>query len=143
MDKIKEIFLKHGFITGRMISGSKSGYRQRHPENDVIFNARIYTPNPENHNVWWGDLDITVDCKNLQGVCDEIKEELLVTTESIGWYGESKKYSDIEKYGSFKFTPNSGVYLRRIYEGFDAVSAGNMTIVTSKGIDWEELPICE
>jgi hypothetical protein len=139
MNKIEEIFIKHRFNTGRMISGSKSGYRHRHPENEVIFNARIFTP--KKHLIWWGDLDITLDYKKLQEVCNEINEELLITTESISWYAETKKYSEIEKYGSFKFKPKSETYLKRLYDGYDSVMAGNMTIITSKGIDWQEVKI--
>ena len=139
METIRKIFSANGFPVGRIISGSKSGYRFRNPENHAIFNANIFTP--EKHLVWSGDLDVTLDNENLQKICDEINEELLVTTESIGWYAESKSYVEIEKYGSFKFTPKFNFYLKRIYDGLDCVKAENMSIITSKGIDWEEIKI--
>jgi hypothetical protein len=132
--EIEKIFHDHGFMYGRMISGSKSGYRERHPKNDVIFNARIFTP--KHGNVFWGDLDITLDNTALQEVCEKIGEEMIVTTESVSWYAEDKKYEDIEKYAHAKFVPNSKTYMQRIYDGLEGIKAGNMTIITSKGIDW-------
>ena len=38
---IYELFMNHGLMTGRMISGSKSGYKERHPDNLIVFNANI------------------------------------------------------------------------------------------------------
>lgn len=132
--ELMEIFRKHLLYGGRMISGSKSGYRERHPDNDVIFNARIFTP--KYRCVWWGDLDITLDNKTLQNVCNEIGEEMIVTTESVSWYAEDKKYEDVEKYAHTKFIPDARTYFSRIYEGLEGIKAGNMTIITAKGIDW-------
>jgi hypothetical protein len=132
--EINEIFNNHGFHCGRMISGSKSGYRERHPKNDVIFNARIFTP--KHGNVFWGDLDITLDSNELQMVCNELGEEMIITTESVSWYAEDKKHEDIEKYAHAKFIPESKTYLQRVYDGLTGIQAGNMTIITSKGIDW-------
>jgi hypothetical protein len=138
---IMEIFRKHLLYGGRMISGSKSGYRERHPDNDVIFNARIFTP--KLLCAWWGDLDITLDNKALQEVCNELGEEMIVTTESVSWYAEDKKYKDIEKYAHAKFIPTSKVYYSRVYDGMEGIKAGNMTIITSKGIDWIEKTLNE
>jgi hypothetical protein len=139
MDKINKIFQKHGFPQGRMICGSKSGYRLRNPESDVVFNACIFTP--EHGSVWNGDLDITLDCKELQKISDKIGSELLITYESVGWYAENKQYDDIEKHGHAKFVPNNDKYYSRIYEGFEGLNTGNMTVITSKGIDWQEIKI--
>nr|HPI82220.1 hypothetical protein [Candidatus Paceibacterota bacterium] len=52
-----KIFMNHGLMMGRMISGSKSGYRDRYPENLVVFNANIVTK--KRGKVWHGDLDVT------------------------------------------------------------------------------------
>jgi hypothetical protein len=42
---------------GRMISGSKSGYRKHYPDNFAIFNSNICT---ESEKVWFGDIDLTL-----------------------------------------------------------------------------------
>lgn len=139
MNEIQKIFNKHGFYQSRMISGSKSGYRRRFPENDVVFNARIFTP--KYGGVWNGDLDITLDCKELQKISDEIGDEILITYEGVGWYAENKEYAEIEKHGHAKFIPNKEYYLSRIYKGFEALTTGNMSVLTSKGIDWQEKKI--
>jgi len=134
---MNEIFEKHGFPQGRMISGSKSGYRQRFPKNDVIFNARIFTKTDN----WHGDLDITKDRKELQKLCNEINEEMLITSESVGWHSENQKYEDIEENAHAKFIPNSQLYYSRVYNGYHSLQNGNMFIFTGKGIDWEEINI--
>jgi hypothetical protein len=55
---------------GRMISMSKSGYLEKHPQHTVCFNGRIL----DEHNtvLWRGDLDVTADAELLQRVADEI-----------------------------------------------------------------------
>lgn len=45
----------HLGFPGAMISGSKSGYDQRHPGHRVFFNANLAI---DGHFVWYGDLDI-------------------------------------------------------------------------------------
>lgn len=137
---MRDVFGKNGFSEGRMISGSKSGYRERHPNNDVVFNSRIFVPKIK-ESVWWGDLDITLDCKNLQNVCNEINTEMLVFFESTSWYAEGKSYRTIKKHAHAKFTPNSKTYQSRVYNGLEGIVVGNMTIVTSKGINWIEKEI--
>ena len=41
---------------GRMISGSKTGYRDRHPDHLPVFNANVCFGSSK---VWHGDLDLT------------------------------------------------------------------------------------
>jgi hypothetical protein len=44
-------------FSGRMISASKSGYRDRNPNNFAIFNANVCT---DAGKLWWGDIDLTL-----------------------------------------------------------------------------------
>lgn len=47
---------------GRMISGSKSGYRNSNPGNLVVFNANIIVESDGVfEKIWYGDVDITKD----------------------------------------------------------------------------------
>lgn len=132
---ITMIFRNHQMYDARMISGSKSGYRGRYPKNDVVFNANIFTPS--NGRVWYGDLDITFDNKVLQEICNEIGEEMIVVSEMFGRFGaENRPYEEIFKNTHVKFTPNSKTYDARVYGGIEGVTIDNMTIITSKGIDW-------
>lgn len=64
---------------GRMVGGSKSRYRDEHPNNIVYFNACIF--NKGLKQIWWGDIDITADKKALKKVAKESKELFYVTPE--------------------------------------------------------------
>lgn len=74
-----KIFMNHGLMMGRMISGSKSGYRDRYPENLVVFNANIVTK--KRGKVWHGDLDITTDYENLEKISEVLEEPLYILRE--------------------------------------------------------------
>lgn len=78
-----EIFRKNKLHSGRMISGSKSGYRSRNPENLIVFNARVAILGEG--VIWWGDLDITKDESDLKSVSEEIGKPLYVLYESDAW----------------------------------------------------------
>lgn len=54
---------------GRLVGSSKSGYLDRHPDHEVLFNACIF--DSAGNEVWFGDLDLTLDAKVLQRVADE------------------------------------------------------------------------
>jgi len=135
MERIENIFYNHNFFNGRMISGSKSGYHSRHPKNDIVFNANIFTPT--HHKVWYGDLDITFDNKILQDICNEIGEEIIVVSEMMGRFGaEERTYDEIEKNAHIKFIPNTKSYLKRQYSDFEAITIDKMTIIKDKPIGW-------
>jgi hypothetical protein len=63
---------------GRMISGSKSGYRNRFPDNRPVFNANVCV---ESGKIWYGDLDLTLDGEKLQQLADELDEKVYVLYE--------------------------------------------------------------
>lgn len=56
--------------SGKMLSSSKSGYRQKNMDNHIIFNAVI---TQQNQKLWTGDLDLTKE-----------DEKLLALAQSIG-----------------------------------------------------------
>lgn len=62
-----------------MISRSKSGYRTRHPYNEVVFNANICTK--DGTKVLYGDLDQTLDGELLQSCADDAQMDLYVLHE--------------------------------------------------------------
>ena len=79
---ITKIFSNYRFNFGRLISYSKTAYKQANPNNIVFFNANIITK--ERGLVWCGDLDITKDEELLRKVSKEINEELYVLKEMDG-----------------------------------------------------------
>lgn len=69
---------------GRMIAGSKSGYRKAHPGNTVVFNANLCT---EAGKFRHGDLDVTLDGKELQRIADQIGQKIYVLYEMDARFG--------------------------------------------------------
>ena len=58
-DAFHELAADVGLHLGRLISLSKSRYRERHPDHVVVFNASLATGAGE--HIWWGDIDLTTD----------------------------------------------------------------------------------
>jgi hypothetical protein len=76
---IEELFHDKGFAEGRMISPSKSLYRKRFPDNEVIFNANIVLRSTG--KVWHGDLDITKSLDELKQIAAELGEPMYILRE--------------------------------------------------------------
>lgn len=85
MENLQELFNEHGFRIARMISGSKSGYRNQYPENLVCFNANIFVLGEG--KVWFGDLDITLDEEKLKEVAGGLGKDLFILREMDGRFG--------------------------------------------------------
>lgn len=79
--------------SGRMISGSKSGYRRLYPDNFVVFNANLCT---KKKKIWYGDLDLTLDKNALLEIAVEMGETLYVMYEMDARFENEKKF-DIER----------------------------------------------
>jgi hypothetical protein len=96
MNSITETFVSNGLHTARMISYSKSTYRQRNPDNEVYFNANIFVLGEG--KVWLGDLDVTKDRETLQKIATEIGKDLYIVRELDGRFeNENLKDSEILK----------------------------------------------
>src|SRR3990167_1955675 len=65
--------------SGRMLSGSKSGYSAMHPKSKVFFNGNIY--DAFGNKLWYGDVDITLDETKLKALAKELNEHIFVTAE--------------------------------------------------------------
>lgn len=138
MDNIEKTFTKKNLRFGRLISGSKSGYLSKHPQNNVMFNANIFTP--EMGKIWYGDLDLTLDCKILQEICEEINSEMIIVYEMYGRFGaENRSYDEIMENAHALFTPGKDYYLSRVYSGISVTKIDNISIVSAKGINWKEV----
>jgi hypothetical protein len=62
---------------GRLLSASKSGYRKRHPNNNVIFNANIGT----DVKLWYGDIDLTIESDRIQNLANFLGKRVYVLYE--------------------------------------------------------------
>jgi hypothetical protein len=80
--EIEKVFMEHGFVPGRMVSGSKSGYSSQYPTHLVVFNSNVVTM--EHGKIWYGDLDLTIDYKKLKEIAEELHVRLYVLYEMDG-----------------------------------------------------------
>jgi hypothetical protein len=96
---IYSLFSRYGFIMGRMISGSKSGYHKKYPGHKVVFNANIVTES--RGKIWYGDLDLTLDITQLMNIAKELKEALYILYEMDARFENENQ--------SFKFYENKAV----------------------------------
>lgn len=71
--------------SGRMISASKTDYRSRYPDHDVMFNACLFAADEpgggEAVEVWFGDIDLTMEREALQRAADAAGRRLILTPE--------------------------------------------------------------
>lgn len=79
---INEILRANGLVIGRMISFSKSDYRDRNPNSVCYFNANIVTA--KDGKIWYGDLDLTKDGETLKAIAEEAGVILYVLREMDG-----------------------------------------------------------
>jgi len=78
--RVKDFLRVENLHNGRMISESKSGYRDNNPNSVVYYNANIITIN--DGKVWYGDLDLTKDGDTLKRVSELLGERLYILRES-------------------------------------------------------------
>jgi len=83
-----EIFENHGMHSGRMLSGSKSGYYSQHPDNTVVFNGNVVVEN--GGKIWYGDLDVTLEFDTLKEIADEISQDLYILREHDARFDNEK-----------------------------------------------------
>jgi hypothetical protein len=91
-DTYAETFYQQGVFPGRMIAGSKSRYREMHPNNRVFFNANIFLL--DEGKIWWGDLDITEDRDLLETISNSIGKKLYVLAEFDGRFLDDSAYTN-------------------------------------------------
>jgi hypothetical protein len=99
---MRDLFLLEGLNFGRMLSGSKSRYREANPHNEVYFNANVFT---RNEKIWFGDIDVTIDGEKLERIAEAIGEKLYVLREMDGRF-ENESISEIEIMQKAVFTTN-------------------------------------
>lgn len=89
---MRDLFLEEKLNFGRLLSASKSDYRDENPNNEVYFNANIFT---KRGKVWWGDLDITFDAEKIERISEASGEKLYILKEMDGRF-ENEGISEIQ-----------------------------------------------
>jgi hypothetical protein len=75
-------------MPGRMIAGSKSGYRNAYPGNAPVFNSNIVV---ERQKVWYGDIDLTISGPLLVRLAAEIGSDVHVLPEFAARFDNENK----------------------------------------------------
>ncbi len=83
---VNKLFRSEGLPLGRMISESKSMYKDAYPEHLVVFDANVVTVT--NGKIWYGDLDVTRDAEALKRLSEQIGEPLFVLREMDARFGK-------------------------------------------------------
>jgi hypothetical protein len=89
IQEIQQHFEAYSFHNGRMIGSSKTGYKNEHPDDLIIFNANVLMSDVG--KVWHGDLNLTEDYLVLNGIAKSLNTTLYVLWESDGRFGEENK----------------------------------------------------
>lgn len=91
---MRHYFEGEDLIMGRMISHSKSSYREQNPDNEIYFNANIFILGEG--KIWYGDLDLNKDRDSLERISSSIGKDLFILREIDGRFGnENLKDSEI------------------------------------------------
>ncbi len=101
-------------IPGKMISFSKSGYRQHYPDNFVVFNSNICTR--EDGKVWYGDIDVTVSKQDLIEVAKTLNRDIYILYEMDARF----ENEDVPLFNNYviKFCPNGTWTINPKYEEY-------------------------
>ena len=83
---------------GRMISASKSGYRERNPENIAVFNSNLvlleagekFGLETRHGKVWFGDIDVTKDRNQLKDLAKRSGCDVVILSEMDGRFENEK-----------------------------------------------------
>ena len=68
-------------MNGHMIGHSKTFYRLGHPDNLIVFNARIFL---DGKPVWWGDIDVSISKDKLIELAKNLNKPFSIYYESNG-----------------------------------------------------------
>tara|TARA_B110001454_G_scaffold40241_1_gene39579 strand:+ start:1898 stop:2326 length:429 start_codon:yes stop_codon:yes gene_type:complete len=94
VQEVQQYFDAYSFHDGRMIGGSKTGYRSMHPDDLIIFNANVLMPGYG--KVWYGDLNLTEDYKTLKKIAESLNSTLYILWEMDGRFGlEMKQLNEL------------------------------------------------
>ena len=92
VQEIQQYFESHGFYNARMLSGTKWGYQEEHPEDLIVWNANVLMK--DMGKVWYGDLNLTKDYIVLKSIAHSLDTTLYILWESDGRFGEENKPID-------------------------------------------------
>ena len=88
IEKFANAIEKRLGFPGRMISGSKSRFREMFPKHAPIFNSNLVI---DNKKVWHGDIDLTLDTGALKEISESLNKKIYVLYEMDGRFENEEK----------------------------------------------------
>lgn len=135
LNELTELVIKQLGWSGRMLSGSKSGYSQQYPDNVPVFNANIIArvksdsvmfAGAEYVKIWYGDVDLTIDEKSLDDLAAESGCEIYLLREMDGRF-ENEDKPNIDRF-VYKTTGKPGEIGPGAFEGTTRNDDGVITL---------------
>ena len=84
----QELAEKHLGFPGRMLSGSKSAYSNKYPNNVVAFNGNLIANGAK---IWYGDIDVTLEKDKIDALGRDLKTSVYVLREHDARFENEKK----------------------------------------------------
>jgi hypothetical protein len=113
LDGLYEFILETLGYPGRMILGSKSGYRKMRPDNVAVFNANLCL---SNEKIWYGDVDVTMDAENLSLIARKAGETIYILSEMDARFGSESSFNVNNAIATFK--PDGSYCLSEEYKQY-------------------------
>ena len=96
MSSPNKVFREHLGMNGTMISGSRTGYRDRNPLNVPVFNANVVIEsNGILETAWNGDIDLTLSEETIKTIAISINKKIWILPESAGGWNQKNNIPDI------------------------------------------------
>ena len=112
----RETAVSHLGHVGPMISPSKSGYREKNPDNIAVFNAQVCVEKGGSVEVIWnGDLDVTLSRQKLRTLAADLGTNVYVMQESEGFNSRGK--INLANF-VYRVTPFGKDMLGKLYESY-------------------------
>ena len=73
---------------GKLLSGSKTAYLDKHPQNAAVFNANVFSLSGK---LWYGDLDLSLsqDVAKLKALAQKLGTVIYVVPEHLGRFNKT------------------------------------------------------
>jgi len=123
LDEDQVLSMDHLGNISKLLSGSKSFYRSKHPRDFVLFNSNVYKEYPEGEykKIWWGDINITESNDNLKSLAGELGVPIYVLYEMDGRFG-NEEYPNIDQYAIKVYSDDSYEIRESLEEFYDILS---------------------
>jgi len=115
---------------GKMLSGSKSRYTNRHEDHLVVFNANVCV---EDEKIWQGDIDITLEEDSLIELAQRLGENVYVLYEMDGRF-ENEDFPKLKEY--VYMTDGDGFIIKKSLDKFGYKRSGGDDIKYSPVMEW-------